>query len=101
MNWVLYLAINLGGIAATFLLLGLLMAVLLKAHDIRVGPFLGVVVVAFIFRLFMVGVNIYHLVPFLQAEEKNWLPIIMWGLAALYWLFANSNVSSSTTQNTR
>lgn len=100
MDWFTFLAINLGGFAFMFFLIfGGGMALMASRRGPSVGAMIFLMALSFAATLTIVGLNIYHLIPFLQEEEKDWLPIIMWGLAAVWWLFGGGGASASTSKS--
>lgn len=95
MDWVLFLAINGVGTLIMLLLLLAIAGSMVYTRAMSHALFGGVA--AYILKFVMVGLNLYFLVPYLQDEEKNWLGIIAWGLAALWWLL--TKFTATITQN--
>lgn len=95
MDWVLFLAINGVGTLIMLLLLLAIAGSMVYTRAMSHVTFGGVA--AYILKFVMVGLNLYFLVPYLQDEEKNWLGIIAWGLAALWWLL--TKFTATITQN--
>lgn len=94
MNWGTFAAINLAGLVIGFLILVAFVKSVMKDLEPSQGGLVFFSVVVTIFKFSLVGVNVYFLVSYLTAPEKQWVPIIMWGLAALWWLFAKLSVST-------